>query len=76
MLQFLEQLSRGHAQFGSRPMTLVVTTSELRVWQNPRRKFAVVDEKNFTVLGSSDAAEYTKHHTVKELLAEPDGTTI
>jgi hypothetical protein len=57
-------------------MTLVVTTSELRVWQNPQRKFAVVDEKNFTMLGSSDAAEYTKHRTVKELLAGTDGTTI
>ena len=76
MLQFLEQLGRGHAQFGGLPMTLVVTTSELRVWQNPRRKFAVVDEKNFTVLGSSDAMEYEKHSTVKELLAEPDGTTL
>jgi ABC-type transporter Mla maintaining outer membrane lipid asymmetry ATPase subunit MlaF len=75
LLQFLDQLWHGHEHFGGRPMTLVVTTGDLRAWQNPRRKFAVLDGKTFSALGSWAGVEANRSHMVKELLAEPAGTT-
>ena len=75
-LQFLDQLWRGHAHFGGRPMTLAVTAGDLRAWAQPQRQFAVLAEKNFSVLGAWNEREFTRHHVVKELLAGPDGTTI
>ena len=76
LLQFLDQLWRGHEWFGGRPMTLAVTTDDLKPWQDAGRKFAVLDEKKFTVLGSWRDVESVKDHAVKELLAEPVATTI
>ena len=35
-LRFLDQLWRGHDWCGGRPMTLVVTTDDLRPWRNAR----------------------------------------
>ena len=57
-------------------MTMVVTTGDLRVWQNPQRKFAVLEEKTFSVLGSWTGVASARSRAVKELLAEPLGTTI
>ena len=76
LLKFLDQLWAGHDHFGGRPMTLVATTDDLRAWQHPQRKFAVLHEKTFSVLGAWGEAEFTRNHAVKELLAEPDATTI
>ena len=76
LLQFLDQLWRGHEYFGGRPMTLVVTTGDFRAWQHPRRKFAVLDEKNFSVLGTWTEVESNRSAAVKELLAVPVVTTI
>lgn len=75
LLQLLDQLWRGHEHFGGRPMTLVATADDLRAWQNPRRQFAVLHEKTFSVLGSWTEVESNRNHVVKELLAEPAGTT-
>lgn len=71
LLQFLDRLWRGHEWFGGRPMTLAVTTDELKPWQDARRKFAVLHEKQFSVIGSWREVESAKDHAVKELLAEP-----
>jgi ABC-type transporter Mla maintaining outer membrane lipid asymmetry ATPase subunit MlaF len=71
LLKFLEQLSGGHEFFGGRPMTLVATTDDLRAWRHPDRKFAVLDERTFSVLGSWNELESGRHRAVKELLAEP-----
>jgi ABC-type lipoprotein export system ATPase subunit len=35
LLQFLDQLWRGHEWFGGRPLTLVVPTDDLRAWRIP-----------------------------------------
>jgi ABC-type transporter Mla maintaining outer membrane lipid asymmetry ATPase subunit MlaF len=75
LLKFLEQLAAGHEFFGGRPMTLVVTTDDLRAWRHPKRKFAVLDDQVFSVLGSWDELEAARHPAVKELLAEPLETT-
>jgi len=71
LLKFLEQLAGGHEWFGGRPMTIVVTTEDLRPWQHPQRRFAVLDEKQFTILGVWDDVTSARSPAVKELLAEP-----
>ncbi len=76
LLQFLDQLWRGHELSGGRPMTIVATTDDLRAWPHPQRKFAVLDRKTFSVLGAWDDVKSAPHHAVKELLAEPVETTI
>jgi len=76
LLQFLDRLWRGHELFGGQPMTIVATTDDLRAWQHPQRKFAVLDEKKFSVLGAWDAVKSASSAAVKELLAEPVETTI
>lgn len=76
LLIFLEQLGSGHVFFGSRPMTLVVTTDDLRAWPHPRRKFAALEDKTFSVLGAWDEVKSARSPTVKELLAEPIESTI
>lgn len=74
--QFLDQLWRGHGHFGNHPMTIVVTTDDLRFWAQPERKFAVLDEMKFSVLGDWSEVKNAGHRAVKELLAESLETTI
>ncbi|MEI7534290.1 MAG: ATP-binding cassette domain-containing protein [Verrucomicrobiae bacterium] len=76
LLQFLEQLQRGHAWFGSQPLTIVASTDDLRAWRHPQRKFAVLDEKTFSVLGLWNENEFAQNAAVKELLAEPTGAIM
>jgi ABC-type transporter Mla maintaining outer membrane lipid asymmetry ATPase subunit MlaF len=68
-LRFLDELSRGHEWFGGRPMTIVVTTDDLRPWQNSQRKFALLRDKKFIPLGSWNEVESARDPVVKELLA-------
>jgi ABC-type transporter Mla maintaining outer membrane lipid asymmetry ATPase subunit MlaF len=70
LLQFLDQLWRGHEWFGGRPMTIVATTDDLRTWRDAKKKFAVLHEKSFSVVGSWDEVAAAQSHAVKELLAE------
>jgi len=75
-LRFLDQLSRGHGQFGGKPMTIAVTADDLRPWQGARRKFALLHEKKFTTLGAWNDVETANHSAVKELLAAPVEATM
>jgi ABC-type transporter Mla maintaining outer membrane lipid asymmetry ATPase subunit MlaF len=75
-LRFLGQLSRGHEQFGGEPMTMVVTTDDLRPWQNVRCQFAVLRDKSFLPIGPWNEVEKAGDPVVKELLAVPVETTI
>jgi ABC-type transporter Mla maintaining outer membrane lipid asymmetry ATPase subunit MlaF len=70
-LRFLDQLSRGHVWGGGRPMTIVATTDDLRPWRSANRKFALVRDKNFSLLGAWNEVESTNDPVVKELLADP-----
>jgi ABC-type transporter Mla maintaining outer membrane lipid asymmetry ATPase subunit MlaF len=70
-LRFLDQLSRGHDWCDNRPMTVVVTTDDLRPWRNPNRKFALLRDKRFFPLGSWNEIESADDPVVKELLAVP-----
>ena len=76
LLYFLEQLQRGHEWFGGQPLTIITSTDDLRSWRNPQRKFAVLDEKTFSVLGLWNESEFARNHAVKELLAEPTGAIM
>jgi len=68
-LRFLDQLSRGHEQFGGQPITLAVTADDLRPWQHARRKFALLHDKKFIPLGGWNEVETSGNPVVKELLA-------
>jgi len=70
LLRFLDQLWRGHAWLDGRPMTLVVATDDLRPWQSPARKLAVLHEETFVSLGSWEDTATNHHPAVRELLAE------
>lgn len=76
LLKFLERLSDGHEFFGGSPMTIVAATDDLRAWRHPKRKFAMLDKKGFSVLGSWSGVESAPLQAVKELLNDPVETTI
>ena len=74
LLKFLDQLWRGHQHFRARPTTIVAATDDLRSWRHAGRKFALLDEKRYAVLGGWQDVESTRHPVVNELLAEPAET--
>ena len=71
LLQFLDQLWRGHEFSGGRRMTIVATTDDLPAWRHPQRNFAALHEGNFSVLGAWDGEGFLQHHAVKDLLSAP-----
>jgi ABC-type transporter Mla maintaining outer membrane lipid asymmetry ATPase subunit MlaF len=75
-LRFLDQLSRGHEQFGGGPVTIAATADDLRPWQGARRKFALLRDKKFIELGAWNQVETAGDPIVKELLAAQLETTI
>ena len=68
-LHFLDQLSRGHGQFGGKQITIIASADDLRHWQNTRRKFALLRDKRFIRLGGWSEVETSDDFVVKELLA-------
>ena len=68
-LRFLGHLSRGHEYFGGQPVTLVVAADDLRPWQHARRRFALLRDKKFTVIGGWNEVEASGDPVLKELLA-------
>jgi phospholipid/cholesterol/gamma-HCH transport system ATP-binding protein len=69
-LNFLGQLSAGHAFLNGKPMTLVVTAEDLRPWRDRGKQFAILQQKRFVVVGSQPELAAHKEPLVKELLAE------
>jgi ABC-type transporter Mla maintaining outer membrane lipid asymmetry ATPase subunit MlaF len=68
-LNLLEQLSRGHEWMSGRPMTLVVTTNDLRLWRDSTRQFAILKDKRFVILGNWEQVEAASDELVRELAA-------
>jgi ABC-type transporter Mla maintaining outer membrane lipid asymmetry ATPase subunit MlaF len=66
-LNLLEQLARGHEWMNGRPMTLIVTTNDLRLWRGGARQFAILKEKRFVVLGNWEQVEAASDELVREL---------
>lgn len=67
-MDFLEQLTKGHPLLGGRPITLVVTTADLRPWRGQRHRFAALRNKRFSTLGSWSQIEAESGELVRELL--------
>jgi phospholipid/cholesterol/gamma-HCH transport system ATP-binding protein len=65
----LEQLSRGHEWLNGRPLTLVVTTNDLRLWRGGQRQFALLKDKRFIVLGGWAEVEAASDELVREMRA-------
>jgi ABC-type transporter Mla maintaining outer membrane lipid asymmetry ATPase subunit MlaF len=68
-LNLLEQLARGHEWMNGRPMTLVITANDLRLGRGGSRKFAILKDKRFVVLGSWEQVEAANDELVRELRA-------
>ena len=67
-LAFLDALSQGHPLLEGRPLTLVMTTADLRPWKGHARQFAALKNRKFTVLGSWSQLESVTDELVRELL--------
>jgi ABC-type transporter Mla maintaining outer membrane lipid asymmetry ATPase subunit MlaF len=67
-LDFFDKLSRGHPLLQNRPITLVVTTSNLHPWIRRARQFAVLRDRRFSVLGTWSEVEAAKRELVQELM--------
>jgi len=71
-LRFLGQLSKGHHLLQGRPVTLVVTTADLRPWKERARQFAILHDHRLAVLGAWAQVQTADAELVRELLiAEP-----
>jgi len=70
-LGFLAELARGHRLLQNRPLTLVVTTSDLRPWRNLAHQFAVLKQKQFVVLGTWAQLQASKDNSLRDLWAVP-----
>ncbi len=68
-LKTLEQLSRGHEWMEGKPVTLVVTTNDLKLWNGVARQFAVLKDKHLMVLGNWQQVESASDELVRELTA-------
>ena len=71
-LNLLEKLSRGHEWMKGRPMTIIVTTNDLRPWRGESRQFALLRDKHFTVLGGWNQVEAANDELVRELAASTE----
>ena len=50
-LEFLGQLSAGHACLDGRPLALVIATDDFRPWANQGRQFAIIKDKRWLFIG-------------------------
>ena len=67
-LQFLEQLSRGHAWFEYKPMTIVATTSDLRPWRGRAKCIACLTEKKLITFRDWQELDRCEDEAVREVL--------
>jgi ABC-type transporter Mla maintaining outer membrane lipid asymmetry ATPase subunit MlaF len=67
-LGFLDQLSKGHPLMDGKPLTVVVTTSDLRPWKNRAKQYAILRDRRFVVLGTWNQLEAASQELLHELL--------
>lgn len=67
-LEFLTRLSRGDSLLENRPLTLVVTTADLRPWRARGRQYAIVKSRRLLVLGDWGQMEAGGAEALHELL--------
>lgn len=69
-LRFLRELSAGHPLIG-RPVTVVVTTADLRPWQGLAGQFAMIRDRQFRVLGDWEQAQAARGAPLREFFSPP-----
>lgn len=67
-LHFLDQLWRGHKWLGGKPMTMVATAEDLQPWRNDARRFALLRDKQFKLIGSWGEVASQDDTIMRELL--------
>lgn len=67
-LDLLERLAQGHNAIREQPLTLVVTTADLRPWMSLGRQFAVIQQGRLTVIGDRTQLAKADPGLVGELL--------
>jgi phospholipid/cholesterol/gamma-HCH transport system ATP-binding protein len=68
-LEMLGQLSRGEGLAEGKAITLVVTASDFRPWNGRARQFALLEKRQFRILGTWTQMEAAGDELVLELLA-------
>jgi ABC-type transporter Mla maintaining outer membrane lipid asymmetry ATPase subunit MlaF len=69
-LEFLAALTTGHAFLNRRPLTLVVTTDDLRPWREYGGCFALINENRWVPIGSRAALDRCQEPLLHELLVD------
>lgn len=72
-LNFLPKLAAGVHELLHRKMTLVVTTDDFRPWRDQGNRFALVNAKQWSMIGGREDLEKSADPAVREILA-PDFT--
>jgi ABC-type transporter Mla maintaining outer membrane lipid asymmetry ATPase subunit MlaF len=72
-IEFLQQLSKGHKLLGGKPLTLIVTTADLRPWTGKPGRFATLRNKRLSVLGGWADIGAESGELVRELLMAGEG---
>jgi putative ABC transport system ATP-binding protein len=70
-LRFFDALTRDHKWLGGKTLTVIATTDDFRPWRGGNRRFALLKDKHFVVLGLWNDVIVSKEPLVKELLAAP-----
>lgn len=69
-LNFLAELHRGHAAMGGRPLTLAVTTADLRPWMAEGRHYFWLENHRLHAAGDVHQARCLENPVLRDLLAE------
>jgi phospholipid/cholesterol/gamma-HCH transport system ATP-binding protein len=69
-LDFLGNLSAGHALYAGKPLTVVVATDDLRPWLKPGRKFGLLKQKHWMPLPDSPELLLCKEPLLEDLLSK------
>jgi len=75
-LNFLNQLWNGHEFFDKKPVTIVATAEDLRPWKSDARRFALLREKKFSLLGSWNEIVSDDDTIIMELMDVSRETTM
>ena len=67
-LGFLDQLLRGHALLGKKPITIVATADDLRPWRKHAGRVACISKKRLLTWEDWEAAETAQESSIRELL--------
>ena len=70
-LRFLDALTLKHQWLGGKTLTIITTTDDFRPWRGGTRRFALLKDNSFVVLGSWTDVLSSDEPLVKELLVTP-----